>query len=58
MCLLDPLDLTHYIWCLGIDTDPIPEGDVLLEAPIAEEYGWGPIDPKIAPEDGEPVLGV
>ena len=44
--LLDPLDLTHYIWCFGIDTDPVPKGDAPLEEPLVNEHGWGLSDPK------------
>ena len=55
--LLGPLDLTHHIWCLSIITDPIPEGEALLKVPIVNEYGWGPVDPEVALEDGEPSVG-
>ena len=48
----DPLS-----WCLGIDLDPVPDGDVLLEAPLAYEYGWGPVDPEVKLEDGVHLLG-
>lgn len=37
--LLVYCDLTHHIWYSGIVTDPILEGDVLLEAQLANEYG-------------------
>ena len=45
-------DLTHHIWCLGIDTNPVLEGDEHLEVPLVDEYNWGPPDPKEEPEDG------
>ena len=57
LCLPDPLDLTLYIWCLGIDTDPVPEGDVFLEGPLVDEFGWGRADPEEEPEDRVPVPG-
>ena len=56
--LPSPLDLTHHIWCLGIITDPVPEVEAFLEAPVTEEYRWGLVDPEVAPEDGEPVMEI
>lgn len=54
--MLGPSDLTHHIWCLGIITNPILDGESLLEVPVADEDGWGPIDPEVAPEDGERTI--
>ena len=51
------LDLTHHIWCLGFDTDPVPEGNTLLEASLADEYRWGPANLE-EPDNGVAVLGV
>ena len=49
LCLPDPW-ICPIIWCLSIITDP--EGEALLEAPLADKYGWGPADPEVEPEDG------
>ena len=57
ICILCPtrsLDLTHY-WCLGVDPDP--EGDVLIEAPVGGDYGWGSVDQVVKLEDGVPTQG-
>lgn len=52
--LLGPLDLTHHVWCLGIDADPIAlEGETFLNAPLADECGWGLGDLVAMPDDGE-----
>ena len=47
------LDVTDHTWCLGIITEPIPEGEMPLQAPLVDECGWGPVGPKEAPDDGE-----
>ena len=52
-CLARSLDLTH-LWCLGPDLDPA--GDAIYEAPVVGDYGWGPADQVVEPEDGEPAL--
>ena len=57
LCLPDLFDLTHYIWCLGIATNPILEGDALLEATLVDEHGWGPANSEEEPEDGMLVPG-
>ena len=54
-CLARSLDLTH-LWCLGYNFDPT--GDVIHEAPVAGDYGWGPVDQVVEPEDGVPAQGV
>ena len=54
MCLARSLDLTHS-WCLGIDL--VHEGDALVEAPIAGDYGWGPAVPEVELDDGVPAHG-
>ena len=54
-CLARSLDLTH-LWCLGIDLDPA--ADVIHQAPVASDYGWGPADQVIEPEDGVHAPGV
>ena len=47
------MDLT-IIWCLGLDTDSIAvEGEAFHEAPLVDEYGWGPGDLVVMPDDGE-----
>ena len=53
--LVRSLDLT-YLWCLGLDLNPV--GDAFIEAPIAGDYGWGPVDQVVEPEDGVPTQGV
>ena len=55
LCLARSLDLTHS-WCLGIDPDY--EGDGLVEAPIARDYGWGPADQEVELDDRVPAMGV
>ncbi|XXG76968.1 hypothetical protein AAC387_Pa08g1219 [Persea americana] len=49
------VDLTH-LWCLVLDLDPA--GDAIHEAPVAGDYGWGPADQVIEPEDGVHAPGV
>ena len=53
-CLARSLDLTH-LWCLGPDHDPA--SDAIYEAPLVGDYGWGPADQVVEPEDGEPAQG-
>ena len=53
-CIARLLDLTH-LWCLGIDLDPA--GDAYHEALVAGDYGWGPADQVVEPDDGAPVHG-
>ena len=54
-CLARSFDLTH-LWCLGLDLNPV--GDVYHEVPVVDEYGWGPVDLVVEPEDGAPAQGV
>ena len=49
------LDLTQS-WCLGVDRDY--EDKVLVKAPVASDYGWGPADQEVELEDGVPAQGV
>lgn len=47
------------IWCLGFIVDLIaPEGEAFLEAPLAKDFGCGPYDNVMFPEDGELVFEV
>ncbi|XXG82482.1 hypothetical protein AAC387_Pa10g0418 [Persea americana] len=32
-----------------------PAGDAIHEAPVVGDYGWGPADQGVKPEDGEPA---
>ena len=42
--LPDPLGSDPLFWCLDIITDPIaPEGEAFNEAPVAEDFRWGPV---------------
>ena len=54
-CLAKCLDLTH-LWCLSVDPDP--EDDLIVEVPVAGDYGWGPADKVVELEDGVPAQGV
>lgn len=47
--------MTHFL-CLGHDLDPA--GDAYHEAPVVGEYGWGPVDQVVEPDDGVHALGV
>ncbi|XXG76378.1 hypothetical protein AAC387_Pa08g0742 [Persea americana] len=38
---------------LGPDYDPA--GDAIHETPVVGDYGWGPVDQGVEPEDGEPA---
>ena len=51
-CLARSLNLTH-LWCLGLDYDP--EGEAIHEAPVVGDYGWGPANQVVEPEDREPA---
>ena len=53
-CLARSLDLTH-LWCLGPDHNPAD--DTFYEAPVVGDYGWGPADQEVEPEDGAPSKG-
>ena len=53
-CIAKSLDLTH-LWCFGFDLDPT--GDTFIEAPVAGDYEWGPVDQVVEPEDGAPTQG-
>ena len=33
-------------------------GDAIIEAPVAGDYGWGPVDQVVKPKDGVPAHGV
>ena len=46
---------SNHLWCLGFDFDPA--GDTFIEEPVARDYGQGPVDQVIEPEDGVPVQG-
>ncbi|XXG59633.1 hypothetical protein AAC387_Pa04g1683 [Persea americana] len=48
------LDLTH-LWCLGPDHDSVD--DAFYEAPVVGDYGWGPADQVVEPEDIAPAQG-
>ena len=55
MVLARSLDMTH-LWCLGLDLDPA--GDAFVEAPVTGNYGWGPVEQVVEPEDGVPTPSV
>ena len=33
-------------------------GDAIIKAPVAGDYGWGPVDQVVEPEDEVPAQGV
>ena len=49
LCLARSLNL-NLLWCLGIDPDPV--NDVIVEVPVAGDYGWGLTDLMVELEDG------
>ena len=51
------MDLTH-LWCLGLDPEFADDALALVEAPVAGDYGWGPADPDVELEGGEPIHGL
>ena len=54
-CLAISLDLTHF-WCFSLDLNPAD--DAYHEVLVVGEYGWGPVDQVVEPEDGAPAQGV
>ena len=52
--LSGPLDLTHHVWCLGNDANPIAlKGEAFLNPPLAGECRWGLGNFVAVSDDGE-----
>ena len=54
-CAVRSFQIWPIILCLGIIADPIsPEDEAILDAPLVEEYGWGPGELVAVYDDWEP----